>query len=113
MSHTLSLAWYQGVGERLTLTPSLRYYSQSQAFFYQPFFRVRRDDNLYSSDYRLSPYGAVTLGLSGEYRWEQLSLTASFERYDSSGDYAVGSVVTENPGLVDFTVLAVGLQYAF
>ncbi|WP_165831329.1 DUF3570 domain-containing protein [Abyssibacter profundi] len=113
VSHTLSLAWYQGVGERLTLTPSLRYYSQSQAFFYQPFFRARRDDNLYSSDYRLSPYGAVTLGLSGEYRWEQLSLTASFERYDSSGDYAVGSVVTENPGLVDFTVLAVGLQYAF
>lgn len=113
VSHTLSLAWYQDLGERITVTPSLRYYSQSQAFFYQPFFRAQRGDNLYSSDYRLSPYGAITLGLAGEYRWDQFSLTGNVEQYESSGDYAIGNVVTENPGLVDFTLLAVGLKYAF
>ena len=113
VSHTLSLSWYQDIGDRITVTPSLRYYSQSQAFFYRPFFRSTRGDNLYSSDYRLSPYGAVTLGLAGEYRFEKLSLTGSIEQYESSGDYALGSVVTENPGLVDFTLVAVGLKYAF
>ncbi len=113
VSHTVSLSWYQDIGERVTVTPNLRYYSQSQAFFYRPYFRSTRDDNLYSSDYRLSPYGALTIGLAGEYRFDNLSLTGSIERYESSGDYALGSVVTENPGLVDFTLLAVGLTYAF
>lgn len=113
VSHTVDLAWYQDIGVRMTITPSVRYYSQSQAFFYRPFFPERRDDNLYSSDYRLSPYGAITLGLAGEYRFDNFTLTGTIDRYDSSGDYAAGTVTTENPGLVDFTVAAVGVRFTF
>ena len=41
------------------LIPSLRYYTQSQADFYAPYYISERSDGYYSSDYRLSPYGAL------------------------------------------------------
>ena len=38
-AHTLELAWYQSLfGDVLTIVPSVRYYTQSQADFYAPFF---------------------------------------------------------------------------
>src|SRR3990172_8001995 len=37
-SHTLELGWYQTLFDAVHLIPSFRYYSQSQADFYSPFF---------------------------------------------------------------------------
>jgi opacity protein-like surface antigen len=116
-SHTFELAWYQTLFDRLRLVPSLRYYSQSQADFYAPFFAAPRSDGLRSSDYRLSPFGAYSYKIEAEvpfdtwgYNWE---LSAAFERYVSGADLALESVDVENPGLVSFNLFTVGLTARF
>jgi hypothetical protein len=116
-SHTFEFAWYQELFERIRLTPAFRYYSQSQAYFYAPFYAVQRRDGLRSSDYRLSPFGALSYGLeadvqfhTGDFAW---NLSAGWDRYESSGDLALGSVGVENPGLVSYNLLTLGLTARF
>jgi len=117
-SHTFELAWYQSLWEVLTLVPSVRYYTQSQADFYGPYFLTSPGDE-FSSDYRLSPYGA----LSGKLRLDTHSFEwpfrmawkvgVSYERYQSSGSLAIQSVDVENPGLVSFDVFMLDLSARF
>jgi hypothetical protein len=121
LSHTAELAWYQSLfGDVLHIIPSVRYYSQSQADFYAPFFESALAPGAdASSDYRLSPYGA----LSGKLRVEAhvtdwpfhmaWKIGASYERYQSSGSLALGSVDVENPGLVSFNVIMINLSARF
>ncbi len=112
-AHTLELAWNQVFADSWRLTPSIRWYSQSQAYFYAPFYAAMRSDGLASSDYRLSPYGALSLRLDLRKvinRWE-LGLGA--ERYEASADYALENVGVENPGLVEFIAVSAKLAYKF
>ncbi len=116
-SHTLELAWYQDVWRTLQLVPSFRYYSQSQAEFYGPFFANMRSDGHYSSDYRLAPYGAMSAGLKATGEFDLWSLhfrtVLAYERYISGGDYALGKVDLENPGLVSYHLISLGLTIRF
>lgn len=130
-SHALELAWYQSVMDWLTLTPSIRYYSQSKADFYEPILDIGVLPKERSSDFRLSPYGALSLRLKAEVHFEDLArynapawlqrlgfsegldLTAAlaYERYLSDGNYALVSVdeADEAPGLVKFHVFSLSL----
>ncbi len=83
-AHTLEIEWIQPLGKHWTLSPSLRYYSQSQAGFYTPYLVSKQglfstvdaleQDTLpfvrdalpahYSSDARLSAYGTLTTGIT-------------------------------------------------
>jgi hypothetical protein len=103
--------------DTIRVIPSFRYYSQGQADFYSPFYEQARGDGLYSSDYRLSPYGAISWRIRAETRFRilRLDLLASFawERYLSSGEYALGKVSTPNPGLVSYDLFSVGLTTRF
>lgn len=109
-AHTVDLAWYQELGD-WWVVPSLRWYSQSQAYFYRPFYRQLRADGFYASDYRLSPYGAVTYGLRVVRRIGEHAVTIALEHYDSDADYALREVDVENPGLVDFTLGTLGVDF--
>ena len=116
-AHTFDFGWYQNVFDVVRITPSLRYYSQSQAQFYAPFYLSARSDGLYSSDYRLSPYGALSYRVKAETRFQTWNFdwiaTVGWERYESSADLAMLSVDVENPGLVSFNVWSVGLTGRF
>lgn len=112
-SHTAEAAWYQNIGDGWQLVPSLRYYSQSQAFFYQPFYAQARGDGFASSDYRLSPYGALSFRFKLSKSWAGWTASLNWEQYDSSGDYAIEDVDAENPGLVDFSLLSLGISKRF
>ena len=117
-SHTVELAWYQSLFDVVTVTPSVRYYTQSQADFYGPYFSSVPGDYA-SSDYRLSPYGA----LSGKVRLEMhiadwpfhmaWKLGGSYERYYSSGAFAIQHVGLENPALVNFNVFMIDISARF
>ena len=111
-AHTLELSWYQTVSHQLQLVPRLRYYSQSQADFY-----VESDDSnrtgYQSSDFRLSPFGALSAGLEIIYDEQHYRLSASVDRYESKGDWALGNVAVENPGLLSYTLMSVGVNYRF
>lgn len=135
ISHTFELAWYQTVWfDWLTITPGIRYYSQSEAEFYAPILPTDVP-KFRSSDYRLSPYGALSfkgkieaslqdvldyepsgaaeaLGMSGGV---DLYLAFSYERYISDGALALVSVSDseEAPGLVNFQIFAFTLTGRF
>ena len=109
-SHTVELAWAQNLRGGL-LTPYVRYYTQREA----DFFSVIADTETphYADDYRLSSYGAVTLGA----RWavalgESWTLELEAERYMTDADWGVfdGDAA---PALVDFWRGTVGVMWRF
>lgn len=98
-SHTLELKWFQSLPWGLTVTPGIRYYSQTQADFFAPYFLAPRADGNYSSDFRLSAFGDLSGGLtvSKEFaRGIKLEIGAEYVTHagslklggDGVGDYA-------------------------
>jgi hypothetical protein len=61
-SHTFEVNWLQPVHSWL-IRPNFRYYSQGDADFFAPFFLTPRQDGFYTSDFRLSSYGAISAGI--------------------------------------------------
>ncbi len=118
-AHTVELGWHQTLFDFIRLIPSARYYTQTQADFYAPYFVGVPSDKLGSSDYRLSPYGAVSWKIKAEFdlpRWPfglDWMAALSWERYLSDADFSLKKVDTENPGLVSFSVFSVQLKTKF
>lgn len=109
-SHTLELAWAQNLSRGL-LTPYFRYYTQREA----DFFGVIADTTAphYADDYRLSSYGAVTIGA----RWaialaDSWTLELEAERYMTDAKWGVFDGDTA-PALVDFWRGTVGVIWRF
>ena len=94
-SHTLDLSWYQPLGDGWMVVPGLRYYTQSAADFYKPYFllnqpfpiKLPRNPELglnidfskltihnFSSDERLSGFGSLSARADGPARqlWRAL-----------------------------------------
>jgi hypothetical protein len=112
-SHTFDVSWYQNLPYDIQLVPSFRQYSQTSSFFYDVFYQDARSDGYYSTDYRLSEYGATTLGLKLIQHYEKFSVTLSAEKYDSGGNVGFSDAVNDNPGLVDFKLFSVGFDFRF
>lgn len=114
-SHTAELAWYQNLPEgaiNWQLVPSLRYYSQSQAEFYQP-YNGAQQSQYFSDDFRLSPYGAVSGGLKVIAGWQDWKFIVGGERYVSGQEYALDDVKVESPGLIQYTRWTAGFDYSW
>lgn len=103
-SNTLELAWYQNLGDGWQLIPSVRLYDQSQAQFYAPYYATRRSDGYYSSDYRLSDFSATSGQLKVQKTFDAYKASLSYEKYDSSGD---------NPALVSYDFISLGISTKF
>jgi hypothetical protein len=125
-AHTLGGDWVQPMGATLTLTPSLRLYSQSAASFY--FDPVYDPDTgapyppgyftnppaYISPDQRLSAFGGVTLGLKLGVQFSRTwSADLKAERYEQRGSWRVGG--SGSPGLAPFsaTFVQFGLASKF
>ncbi|PPD21657.1 MAG: hypothetical protein CTY17_08290 [Methylomonas sp.] len=90
-SHTFELRWLQSLPNGWTVTPGLRYYSQSQAEFFAPYFLAPRADGFYSSDFRLSGFGTVGGGITiGKEFARGIRLQTSFEYTSHSGNFKLG-----------------------
>jgi hypothetical protein len=118
-SYTVDLAWHHSYSESLSLFGSVRWYSQSEADFYVPYFNSAPAQSEYSSDYRLSAFGAVGFGIGGEYRFRtrwtgryEWHVKLSWENYRSSPDLAHGGS-GQSPGLVNWSVLSLGIAARF
>jgi hypothetical protein len=116
---TLDLAWHQALWDALQLVPQFRYYSQSQADFYEPTYQGPFvPGEFYSSDFRLSPFGALSYGIKAQTQFRGMWKTdweaaLSYERYLSDGDLALGNVGSANPGLVDYHLVSFRLTGRF
>jgi hypothetical protein len=103
-SSAFTIDWVQALPQGYTLTPSLRYYTQSAASFYfdPPYPQGFRIGELYTADTRLASFGAVTTGL-------KLSKTFAggwtadlrFDFYRQNPDWALFS--SGSPGIDTFS----------
>lgn len=107
-AHTFEGKWVQPLPWGMTVTPSIRYYSQSAADFYHPFLvsrhagvgSVTSAENYrtlvneyphFSSDHRLSAYGALSGGVVVNKKFARgLSLEMGFEYYTHQGSLKLG-----------------------
>lgn len=117
--HTTELKWVQQVNDRLSVTPYVRYYQQSEADYYYATLTGTgiEGTNLidgsgpnYSSDYRLSKMEALTYGV--RVAWDvrrDLTLDLQLERYEMNG------LDPETPASFFPTanVVSVGAQWSF
>jgi hypothetical protein len=118
-AHTVEFAWFQKLGEHLTLRPSFRYYDQSAADFYfvdlngttiEPGERPQPAGPFYSADYRVSAFRSTTYGLKVVWTinasWQ---LDAAYERYEMDGQDSITSpAVYPRANLVNL-----GLRFAW
>lgn len=107
-AHQLGARWVQPIGTTWTVTPQLRYYTQSAADFYHPYvidafvFDINGqpiDDPLnrlrlpshYSSDHRLSAYGTLSVGLSVRKQLLRgVAVDIAYEHYRHGGGLKLG-----------------------
>ncbi len=125
-AHTLQAEWVQPLGVSYTLTPMLRYYTQSAASFYRgpvydpvlgaPYpsgFDAAQPPHNISLDPRLSAFGSFTLGLKVDYRIDRLwSADAKVEVSSQRGNWCLGA---GSAGLapLNSTVLMLGVSRKF
>lgn len=109
-AHTVDIAWHQNIGGRTALIPFLRYYTQDGADFFAN--SVDLGDRYYADDYRLSAYGALSLGLRLQHDIGSWRVNLAAERYESDNAWGVYGG-EESPALVDFWRTSIGLDYRF
>lgn len=103
-SDTFEMSWYQNIGKNWQLIPSARYYEQTQAKFYAPYYYQARNDGYYSSDYRLSEFSATSGEIKLSRKFEKLHMNIAYSYYEATGD---------NPGLITYELYSLGLGYKF
>ena len=83
-AHTFTMAWHQKLASQLILSPMVRWYSQSEADFYDVSFSG--SPTYYSSDYRVSALEALGYGVKLVWRpSSSWSLDIAAERYEQEG----------------------------
>ena len=113
-SHTFHTGWHQNFGDNVRVVPNVRYYSQNEADFY----RNTDDFGLattikQSSDFRMSGYGAYTLGVKLIYSALQWDVSLSLDRYISDKSYGHDASDHSHPALLSFNMTSFGLNFRF
>lgn len=117
-SQTLELKWNQGINFwslRGIFSPQVRYYRQNEADFYsltQDSAESGEVPEFKSSDYRLSTYGAMSIGIENAISWQQWTFHLDYNYYMSREDLAViATTDDETPALVNFNTFTLGVDY--
>jgi Protein of unknown function (DUF3570) len=121
-AHTFELAYAKPLGERLAVTPSLRYHTQGAAdFYYDPVYDPSVGEpfpvgnpRFASPDHRLSAFGAVTIGARVDWRIDaQWGADVKIEGYAQRASWRLGG--GGSPGLAPLraTMAQIGLSRRF
>jgi hypothetical protein len=107
-AHTASFAWYQKIGHAFVLSPSVRYYQQSAAYFYAVEFTGSPE--FYSADYRLSNCASLSYGLKTVWTpRDNFSVDVAYERYNMWGR----DRVTSSDAYPNANIFTVGFRFGF
>ena len=114
-SNTFTAAWVQALPSEWSVTPAVRYYSQSAAWFYHnpPPGSGYVSGQPYSMDTRLSAFGAFTVGVTvGKVLADGWSVDLRADYYQQRSSYRIGG---GSPGLEPFSArwLILGLTKTF
>ena len=108
-AQTATVEWVRPLGEWFSITPSLRYHTQSAAKFY---FNPVYDPDIgepfpvgspthFSPDTRLSAFGALTVGVKLGWKFaDKWAADVKFERYEQRSNWRFGG--GGSPGLSPF-----------
>ena len=102
-AHMLEASWVQPLPRGFTLTPTIRYQTQSAASFYHdpPFPAGFVPGQLYTADERLSAFGALTLGLRLAKELPRgVTVDVAVNVYRQRGDWRIGG---GSPGLAELS----------
>ena len=126
LSHTFAVQWDQSLPNAWTVTPSIRYYSQDAADFYQPVFYVdqskpqtskgnielnRLPYSHFSSDQRLSGFGALSGGINLTKNFTKgVTFKAGFEYYTHKGGWKLGGGGENAYADFDYYMINAGLK---
>ena len=115
-SHTFEAAWYQPLPNGFSVTPSLRYYTQSAAdfFFGPPFGTGFMPGEPYTADTRLSAFGAFTPSLRIDKTFDRgWSADIAFSYYQQRTGWRLGG--SGSSGLEPFSArwIMVGVSKTF
>jgi hypothetical protein len=115
-AHTLELVWRQPFADTWTVSPALRYTTQSAAKFYYdpPFSKGFVDGSFYTADTRLSAFGSFMFGLRIDKSFgDGWTANAKAEFTQQKSGWRLGG--GGSPGLETFssTAFIVGLTKSF
>jgi hypothetical protein len=121
-AHTLEFGYAKSLGDRFTLTPSVRYHTQSAAdFYYDPIYNPRIGEpfpignpRFASPDHRLSAFGAITLGARLDWQIDsKWSADAKLEFYEQKSNWRLSG--NGSPGLAPLraTMMQIGISRKF
>lgn len=130
-SQAVEVDWVQALDDGWTVTPRFRYYTQNEADFYQPYFIFREaypqspgnpgqldysqlPVDAWSSDQRLSGFGARSVGLIISRKFENnLKLEIGFEDYRHAGSLKAGGGGEDSFADFDSRSVNIGLSMDF
>ncbi len=118
-AHTAELEWVQPINDKVVVTPNVRYYAQSSAFFYSdPLaatgFPPDWGTGYGSADQRLSAFGGMTLGTKVSVqiapKW---TVDAKVDYYEQHSNWRIGG--KGSSGIETFRAqwYEVGVSYKF
>ena len=117
---TLEWQWVQPLPRALTLSPSLRYYTQSAADFYLDpvsdlavYPGALSSEGFNSADTRLAGFGAITLGLKLEWRWQAWSFDIKLDRYEQRAEWRSGGPGSPGIDPIQATLVQLGTSLRF
>ncbi|GAB4273517.1 MAG: hypothetical protein Kow0065_22310 [Methylomicrobium sp.] len=113
-SHLFQLSWHQPIIDQWQIVTNFRYYTQSDAKFYRPWFETRRLDNFYSSDYRMARFGALSGGVKlSKLFFSHLQVDAGIEYYKRQSTWAFNGNSDNSFADYSFTIASITLNYKF
>jgi hypothetical protein len=115
-SHTVDLRYRWPMGDSRYLEPHLRFYTQTDANFYQVGVANGSPLPAYAtSDYRLGNFDAITVGM--KYGWTTKNgneMSARLEFYQQSGSIPADKLIGNQVGLVEYPDLnAIIVQFSY
>jgi uncharacterized protein DUF3570 len=99
-AHTFEVAWNQGAGERWSLRPALRYYTQTAADFYSTTV-ARPAEQFISSDQRVAAFGGLSPSFRTTWRGDTYTVEGTVGYYRNSRSLKLGGGAT--PDFVTLT----------
>lgn len=121
-SHTVDGEWVQSLTASWSVTPSIRFYTQTAANFYVPAdpssypFAPNPPENAiyYSEDQRLSAFGGLTLGMKVSNQINlDTKIDVKFEQYGQKGSWMMFGSGSNNLAPFYFRSLQIGLTHSF
>ena len=115
-AHTFGVEYVQPLPNEWTVTPLVRFYSQTAANFYLPNFSDTGQDlpTYYSLDQRLSAFGAFTIGLKVEKKIAKDWLVdAKYESYEQRQEWSLSGGGDASIPPFKARSIQLGLSYNF